>query len=438
MTDRIVHRLESEVRSYCRSFPVVFDRAEGAELADERGRRYLDFFAGAGTLNYGHNDPALKERLIDYIAGSGITHGLDMTTSAKCRFLEVFESRILAPRKLDYKVMFPGPTGANAVEASLKLARKVTGRTNVIAFTNAFHGMTLGALAATGNGEKRAGAGVSLSDVTRMPFDGYLGPTVDTLDYLEKVLGDPSSGVDAPAALIVETIQAEGGVNVACIPWLRRLERIARSCGALLIVDDIQVGCGRTGTFFSFERAGLKPDIVCLSKSLSGYGLPLAIVLMRPELDVWKPGEHNGTFRGHNLAFVTAAAALEAYWTDGELTQAVERRAAIVNAALGALAAQFPAEVRGRGLIQGLLFQDAALAGRAARKAFERGLIIETAGPRDEVLKILPPLTISDDQLSRGLEIMSAAVTATLAEPRRPGERPRTQPPSRPAEVNAS
>jgi diaminobutyrate-2-oxoglutarate transaminase len=291
MTDEIVHRLESEVRSYCRSFPVVFQRAQGAELFDERGRSYLDFFAGAGTLNYGHNDPTLKERLIEYIAGSGITHGLDMTTSAKCRFLELFEARILKPRKLDYKVMFPGPTGANAVEASLKLARKVTGRSNVISFTNAFHGMTLGALAATGNGEKRAGAGVALSGVTRMPFDGYLGPTVDTLDYLEKALDDPSSGVDAPAALIVETIQAEGGVNVGSIPWLRRLERIARSCGALLIVDDIQVGCGRTGPFFSFERAGLKPDIVCLSKSLSGYGLPLAVVLMRPELDVWKPGD---------------------------------------------------------------------------------------------------------------------------------------------------
>ncbi|NLE88503.1 MAG: diaminobutyrate--2-oxoglutarate transaminase [Myxococcales bacterium] len=438
MTDEIVHRLESEVRSYCRSFPVVFQRAQGAELFDERGRSYLDFFAGAGTLNYGHNDPTLKERLIEYIAGSGITHGLDMTTSAKCRFLELFEARILKPRKLDYKVMFPGPTGANAVEASLKLARKVTGRSNVISFTNAFHGMTLGALAATGNGEKRAGAGVALSGVTRMPFDGYLGPTVDTLDYLEKALDDPSSGVDAPAALIVETIQAEGGVNVGSIPWLRRLERIARSCGALLIVDDIQVGCGRTGPFFSFERAGLKPDIVCLSKSLSGYGLPLAVVLMRPELDVWKPGEHNGTFRGHNLAFVTAAAALETYWADDELTRAVDRRATIVGAALGALAAQFPAEVRGRGLIQGLLFQDPELASRAARKAFERGLVIETAGPRDEVLKVLPPLTISDEQLSRGLEIMSASVAATLAESRRQTERPRSQPPARSTEVNAS
>ena len=438
MTDEIVHRLESEVRSYCRSFPVVFQRAQGAELFDERGRSYLDFFAGAGTLNYGHNDPTLKERLIEYIAGSGITHGLDMTTSAKCRFLELFEARILKPRKLDYKVMFPGPTGANAVEASLKLARKVTGRSNVISFTNAFHGMTLGALAATGNGEKRAGAGVALSGVTRMPFDGYLGPTVDTLDYLEKALDDPSSGVDAPAALIVETIQAEGGVNVGSIPWLRRLERIARSCGALLIVDDIQVGCGRTGPFFSFERAGLKPDIVCLSKSLSGYGLPLAVVLMRPELDVWKPGEHNGTFRGHNLAFVTAAAALETYWADDELTRAVDRRATIVGAALGALAAQFPAEVRGRGLIQGLLFQDPELASRAARKAFERGLVIETAGPRDEVLKVLPPLTISDEQLSRGLEIMSASVAAALAESRRQTERPRSQPPARSTEVNAS
>jgi diaminobutyrate-2-oxoglutarate transaminase len=443
MKENIVHRLESEVRSYCRSFPVVFTRAEGAQLFDEQGRAYLDFFAGAGTLNYGHNDPYLRERLIEYIAGAGITHGLDMTTAAKCRFLRLFENKVLQPRKLEYKLMFPGPTGANAVEASLKLARKVTGRTNVIAFTNAFHGMTLGALAATGNGEKRAGAGLPLTGVTRMPFDGYLGATVDTLDYLERVLDDPSSGVDAPAAFLVETIQAEGGVNVATIPWLRRLERIARDKGALLIVDDIQVGCGRTGSFFSFERAALRPDIVCLSKSLSGYGLPLALVLIRPDLDVWKPGEHNGTFRGHNLAFVTAAAALERYWSDHEFTSAIDRRAAMVNAALGTLAAQIPAEVRGRGLIQGLMFQDPTLASLAARKAFQRGLVIETAGPRDEVLKVLPPLTIPDEQLSRGLEIMTASVAAALAElqgtPSSAPSQRRTQPPAaRTTEVTAS
>lgn len=436
MNESIIHRLESEVRSYCRSFPVVFTRAEGAELVDERGQSYLDFFAGAGTLNYGHNHPELKAQLIDYIAGSGITHGLDMATTAKCRFLEVLEQNVLRPRQLDYKVMFPGPTGANAVEASLKLARKVTGRTNVVAFTNAFHGMTLGALAATGSEAKREGAGVTLGGITRMPFDGYLGPAVDTLDYLERVLEDPSSGVDAPAAFLVETIQAEGGVNVASIPWLQRLERLARKVGALLIVDDIQVGCGRTGTFFSFERAGLRPDIVCLSKSLSGYGLPLALVLLRPEIDVWKPGEHNGTFRGHNLAFVTATAALERFWGNDELTQDVERRAAVVSAALRTLAGSFPVEVRGRGLIQGLAFRDPALAGRAARKAFQQGLVIETAGARDEVLKVLPPLTISDRQLSRGLEIMTASVAAAFNEARSVSPaRPHSHPPS---EINPS
>jgi len=311
----IFDRLESEVRSYCRSFPTVFTTAQGHLLRDEQGREFIDFFAGAGALNYGHNHPALKARLLDHIAGDRITHSLDMATEAKREFLETLHRVILAPRRLPHKVMFPGPTGTNAVEAALKIARLVTGRTNVIAFTNAYHGMTLGALAVTGNAGKREGAGVTLGNVARMPFHGYMGSDLDTIDLLEQYLADGSSGMDPPAALILETVQAEGGVNVASIPWLRRLGKLLDRHGILLIVDDIQVGCGRTGSFFSFEAAELEPDIICLSKSLSGYGLPFAITLLKPELDQWEPGKHNGTFRGHNLAFVTATAALETFWT---------------------------------------------------------------------------------------------------------------------------
>ncbi len=233
---------------------------------------------------------------------------------------------ILKPREMDYKVMFPGPTGTNAVEAALKLARKVTGRTNVIAFTNGFHGMTLGSLALTGNAGKRTGAGVSLTDTTHMPFCGYFGMDTDTIEVLEGYLRDGSSGIEQPAAFVVETVQAEGGVNVASREWLGRLSALAKELGALLIVDDIQVGCGRTGPFFSFEPAGISPDIICLSKSLSGYGLPLAVTLMKPEIDQFEPGEHNGTFRGHNPAFVTAAAALETYWTSNELSKQSQSR----------------------------------------------------------------------------------------------------------------
>jgi len=408
------NRLESEVRSYCRSFPTVFTEARGHTMIDEDGREYIDFFAGAGALNYGHNNPVLKERLIEYLAGDGITHALDMATTAKRDFLETFEKGILKPRGMDYKIMFPGPTGTNAVEAALKLARTITGRSNVIAFTNAFHGMTLGSLALTGNGGKRSGAGVALTDVSRMPFHGYLGRDLDTIDLLEQHLEDGSSGVDLPAALILETVQAEGGVNVASNPWLRRLERLLRKYEILLIVDDIQVGCGRTGPFFSFEMVNIQPDIICLSKSLSGYGLPLSVTLMKPELDQWEPGKHNGTFRGHNPAFVTATAAIEEYWKTDELTRKVRRDSQTVRNVLTDLSEKYGGTVRGRGMIQGIEFDDPDTAGEISRAAFHRGLIIETAGAADQVAKVLAPLTIDPDALQAGLDILVASVHATL------------------------
>lgn len=410
-----IERYESEVRGYCRDFPVMFDRAQGAWLYDEDGKAYLDFFAGAGALNYGHNPAPLKNALLAYLARDGITHSLDMFSAAKRDFLERFQRVILAPRALDYKVQFTGPTGTNAVEAALKLARKVTGRDRIISFTNSFHGMTLGSLAVTGNGFKRRGAGVALHDAMPMPFDGYLGDEADTLSYLEAMLEDDGSGVDKPAAVIVETVQAEGGVNVARFDWLKRLSRLLRRHGVLLIVDDIQVGCGRTGPFFSFEPAGIQPDMICLSKSLSGYGVPLAVLLMKPEHDVWAPGEHNGTFRGHNPAFVTATAALQ-FWEDDALSQDVTRKAQHVSDFLHSLAKQtgLNASVRGRGLIQGIAFEDAELAGAVAEACFARKLVIETAGVQSDVLKLLPSLTITDGELNQGLDIIRSSLRAVL------------------------
>jgi diaminobutyrate-2-oxoglutarate transaminase len=408
-------RLESEVRSYCRSFPTVFETAKGHVLTDEEGNDYIDFFAGAGTLNYGHNEPELKKALVESLESDAVTHGLDMATTAKREFLETFEEIVLRPRGLDYKVMFPGPTGTNAVEAALKLARKVTGRTSVIAFTNAFHGMTLGSLALTGNSGKREGAGIPLDHVTRMPFDGYLGRDVDTIDVLKRHLDDPSSGVEKPAAIVVETVQGEGGVNTAGVGWLRRLERVCRKRGILLVIDDIQVGCGRTGPFFSFERAGIRPDMVTLSKSLSGYGLPFAITLMKPELDEWDPGEHNGTFRGNNPAFVTATAALRRYWATDDFSHEVVEKGEIIRAALQEMADRHGGEVRGRGMIRGLELSPESAAGEISKKAFENGLVIETSGSHDQVLKLLPPLTIPEDALRRGLAILSDAVDEVLS-----------------------
>jgi diaminobutyrate-2-oxoglutarate transaminase len=409
--------LESEVRSYCRSWPVEFDTARGSRLTDVDGRSYLDFFAGAGALNYGHNPPALKRPLLDYLQRDGITHALDMYTRAKGDFLRTFSELVLAPRGLDYKVQFPGPTGANSVESALKLARKITGRESVINFTNAFHGMTLGALSVTGNSMKRGGAGIPLVHATPMPYDNYFDGTVPDFLWFDKLLSDAGSGLDEPAAVIVETVQGEGGINPARPEWLRGLADLCRRHKMLLIVDDVQMGVGRTGPFFSFEIAGIQPDIVCLSKSISGYGLPMAITLIKPELDQWAPGEHNGTFRGYNPAFVTATAALREFWADDSLersTLAKGERVAAVLAELADCSQAVELTPKGRGLARGLAFAQPELAPKACAAAFERGLLMETSGPCDEVMKIMPPLTISDTELEEGLAIVRDSVLATL------------------------
>jgi diaminobutyrate-2-oxoglutarate transaminase len=414
-----INRLESKVRSYCRHFPVVFTKANGSTLEDEEGNEYVDFLAGAGALNYGHNDPVLKEKLLEYIEADQIVHGLDMVTEAKRAFMEAFESLILSPRKMKYKMQFTGPTGTNAVEAAMKIARNVTGRQTIVSFTNGFHGVTMGSVAATGNSHFRDGCGMQPQGTAFMPYDGYLGDEIDTIEYLDKMLTDGSSGLDHPAAVIVETIQGEGGINVASNEWLRSLEQVCLKHGILMIVDDIQVGCGRTGTFFSFEEAGISPDIITLSKSLSGYGLPLSLVLMKPELDQWKPGEHNGTFRGNNLAFVTARAALEEYWRDDSFGREVERKGNIVRERLERLVdldERGVLSARGRGMMQALDCETGDLAARISALAFEKGLIMETSGSLDQVLKCLIPLNISDDELKRGLAILDESVIEALSE----------------------
>ncbi|WP_133912183.1 diaminobutyrate--2-oxoglutarate transaminase [Streptomyces sp. NBC_00582] len=405
---------ESGVRSYSRRWPVVFSRATGSRLHSEEGRSWLDFFAGAGSLNYGHNNPVLKRALLDYVANDGVTHALDMFTTARHALLETLVEVLLQPRGLDHKVIFPGPGGANAVEAALKLARTVTGRSEVVHFTNSFHGATLGALAVTGNPLHRRSAGVPLTGATPVPFDGHDGHPHP--EHLARLLANPGSGLDRPAAVIVETVQAEGGVNVASTEWLRALADLCRRHEILLIVDDIQAGCGRTGPFFSFEDAGIVPDLICLSKSIGGYGLPLALTLVRPDLDVWRPGAHSGTFRGVNPAFVTATAALAAYWRDDALEKSTRARGEWVRNALQDIVNAHPEaglSTRGRGLLQGLVV-GAGAADAVADEAFARGLLVETAGPQDEVVKLLPPLTVSDAELSEGLEILETSVRVVL------------------------
>ncbi len=408
-------RRESEARSYCRSFETVFTRAQGSEMTDTKGRCYIDFLAGCSSLNYGHNDPDMKAALVDHIAGDGLAHALDLHTDAKGDFLEAFERHILKPRSMDHKVMFTGPTGANAVEAAMKLARKVTGRTNIIAFTNGFHGVTMGALAATGNGYHRGGAGTTLNGVTRMPYDGYFAGNCDTADFLEEMLDDRSSGMDAPAAIILETVQGEGGLNVASTEWLQRVAGFAKKHGALLIIDDIQAGCGRTGTFFSFEEMGITPDIVTMAKSISGYGLPMALMLVRPEHDQFGPAEHNGTFRGNTHAFVTARTAIEKFWADDTFEKDIAAKARLLTVVLGEMSEMVPgSKLKGRGMMQGLDVRSGGLASEICARAFAMGLIIETSGNEDQVVKVLAPLNTPDATFHKGLQILLDATRGVI------------------------
>lgn len=406
--------LESEVRSYVRSFPTIFHSAKGSKLCDEQGNEYIDFFAGAGALNYGHNNPLVSDALIEYIKKDGIIHGLDKATTAKKEFIEKFYSTILEPRHMEYKIQFSGPTGTDAVETALKLARMVKGRSNIIAFTNAFHGLTMGSMAVTGNAFYRDEAFINRANVTFVPFDGYFGEDVDTASYLRQLLEDTSSGLDLPAAIILETVQAEGGVNIASDKWLQEIEKICNEFGILLIVDDIQVGNGRTGTFFSFEKAGIHPDIITLSKSIGG-GLPLSIILMKSELDQWKPGEHTGTFRGNNLAFV-ASTKLLSYWENDYLSEAIYKKEEMLNQKLSDISKNnsLGCVIRGKGLIYGLQIPYRGFCSEVSSEAFSRGLLIELAGADDDVLKFLPPLVIEKDLLEDGLQIVSDSIDQVL------------------------
>ena len=413
----VFERYESNVRSYCRSFPVVFERAAGHHLWDATGRRYVDLLCGAGSLNYGHNPPAIVERVMAYLASGGPVQSLDLHTVAKAEFLERFTGLVLGPRGMgDYVVQFPGPAGTLAVEAALKLARKVTGRTDVIAFIGGFHGASLGALAVTTSPLLRGAAGVPLTDATILPYGDVADPDgTDPVTALERVLGRHAEA-PAPAAILLETVQGEGGLRTAPRHWLAKIRELADLTGALVIVDDIQAGCGRTGTFFSFEDApDLRPDLVCLSKSLSGMGLPMAALLIRREIDQWAPGEHNGTFRGHNLAFVAGSAALD-HWTDPLFTDHAAELAAAIRTSLSSITVALPAgvaEVVGKQAMSGLRFADAEIAAGVQNALFRAGVVAETSG-QGHVLKLLPPLTMSLTEWKEVADVLGDTVLTTV------------------------
>lgn len=415
MKTSILEQMESNVRSYCRKYPTVFSKAKNAEMFNTDGTRYIDFLAVAGSMNYGHNNPEIKKAIIDYLAEDNIINALDMYTEAKQLFFQTFNDKILKPRKLEYKIMCCGPTGTNAIEAALKLARKNTSRTEIIAFSGAFHGMTLGSLALTTDKTSRKGAGIPLEHVTFVPYDGT--PNVDPLAYLKWILSDDHSGVEKPAAIVLETIQAEGGINVASVEWLKAIRNICTKNDILLIIDDIQVGNGRSGTFFSFERADIVPDMVVLSKSISGFGLPMSLLLIKPDLDIFTPAEHNGTFRGNQLSFIGGTAGIN-YFVNHKMDIEVRRKSKIIEDYI--LKEILPLDerisYRGIGLIWGIDFSkiDSKLALEAVHYGFNHNIIMEVAGRKDCVLKLMPPLTIEDSVLTEGLKIVKESIAEVL------------------------
>lgn len=411
MTDKeVFEEYESEVRSYCRIFDEELDYAKGSIIKDVNGKEYIDFFCGAGALNYGHNNPYIKEKVLDYLQDDRIMHALDMYTKAKCDFIKYFEENILQPRGLNYKIQFPGPTGTNAIEAALKLARKNKKRTNIWCLMGCFHGMTLGSIALTTEREAREGAGVPLENVTHIPAP-YMFKNLDVIEYMQTVLDDDHSGIEKPAAVILETVQAEGGIHVFSKEFLQGVRKFCDDNDIIFIVDDIQVGCSRTGTFFSFERADIVPDMVVLSKSIGGYGMPLALTLIKPELDIWSPGEHNGTFRGNQIAIVAAKAGLE-YFNENKVDEQTRNKGKIVEEFLNNEIKPLikDCEIRGIGLIWGIDTHNESLAKSISKAAFKKGLIIERAGRRNEVVKIMPPLVINEEELEKGLQILKEVV----------------------------
>lgn len=416
--DQIFEDLESNVRVYCRSFPTVLHRGKNALLYDENNKRYIDFFAGAGALNYGHNPENIKKHLLNFIVQDRVTHALDMYTTAKRDFLKSFQEKILIPRNLNYKIQFTGPTGTNAIEAALKLARLYTKRIPVASFTGDWHGMSTGSLAVTANRENRQAAGIPLCFSYFFPYPFGPKNNPHSIEYITNLFEDSNSGLDLPAAIVVETIQSEGGVYIAPVEWLQQLRTLCDKYQVILIIDDIQVGCGRSGEFFSFERAGIVPDIVCLSKSIGGYGLPLSLVLMKRELDIWKPGQHTGTFRGNQLAMLCGQIAIETYWSNDTLQKSTFRKSELVSSILhNKLSGYDKIGIRGRGLIWGVDLGEEGgpvFAKEVAKACFEKGLILERCGREDTVLKLLPPLTIEEELLEEGCYILTDTLVKML------------------------
>lgn len=416
---------ESSARTYPRHLPIAIRRAAGSYVEDVDGRRYIDFLSGAGVLTLGHSHPELvaaaRRQLGEFV------HGLDFPTPVKAEFTRRQLGMLPEPLRQEMKIHFCGPTGANATEAAIKLAKISTGRGEIISFQGGFHGSTAGAMAVTGSVGLKDRVPNQMPGVHFFPFPycqrcplGLDRATcsVNCATYLERTLGDSHSGMGKPAAVLVEVVQGEGGCIPAPREFMRRLREITREHGILLIVDEVQTGCGRTGTWFAFEQYGIEPDIITASKGLSGIGLPVSILLYRKSLDTWGPGAHIGTFRGNQVAFASGVAALDVIGRERVLDN-VKAQGKLLGDLLGDLAARSPwvGEVRGLGLMWGIELIDpdtgrsaSALAGEVQAAALRNGLIVEIGGRDDCVVRLLPPLNVDAETVTRAVQVLGEAL----------------------------
>lgn len=428
---------ESNARTYPRRIPLALKRAAGIYVEDVEGRVFIDCLAGAGTLALGHNHPVVIEAIEQALATGLPLHTLDLTTPVKDRFVQELFETLPARFAAGARIQFCGPTGADGVEAALKLVRIATGRSTILGFHGAYHGMTQGALMLMGNlGAKSASCG-SLWGVQLLPFPyeyrcpfalGGAAGAKAGLSYIESVLNDPESGVPSPAGMILEIVQGEGGVIPAPDEWVNGVRALTARAAVPLIVDEVQTGFGRTGRLFAFEQADILPDVIVLSKAIGG-GLPLSVIVYRGELDAWKPGAHAGTFRGNQLAMAAGTATLR-YLKQEELPSRAERLGRTLLAQLLELRAEHPqlGDVRGRGLMIGIEVVDPEstrhglagpaphpeLASRIQQECLRRGLILELGGRHGSVVRLLPPLILTESQLSRVVEILAVSIATAV------------------------
>lgn len=412
-------RITQQARELIRHTPGRAVKAMGSRLLDAEGRQYLDFHSAAGALNYGFHNMRLRQRLASSLAERRSLSSIDRLTLARQEFRQTLQDEVLAPAGFRYLVQFTGRTGAGGVDAAIRLARRLTGRLDVMAFRHDVSGSDDGAVAAMADICLNRYTASDLPRVLFMPYDGCQGPDVDTVAHFERMLGRIVSDRKLPAAVVVETVMSEGGLNALTWRWLKELEKVCRAYGILLIMDDTSVGCGRTGAYFSFETAGIQPDMVVLSKSLSGFGLPMSILLRHVCLPV-SIQEASGSTAYDELALLSATHAVREYWAGGRLAQELRRKECLLRDWLENTACSHPEAclgVRGRGLVQGLVFPAGhGLASRVVEVARSRGLVLDTCGAQDEVIRIMPALTIEESQLMRGLEIIDSSVCDVLAQ----------------------